>query len=213
MITLHHLNSSRSRRILWLLEELKVEYEVIHYKRDPLTLLAPTALKEIHPLGKSPVITDGDITIAESAAIIEYLIRTYGAEKFPPPSTELERIQNSYWLHFAEGTLMPTLLLKLVFDKVQASPMPFFVKPIARMICQKVLNQLVIPNVTNNLALVESHLSTHQWFSGKELGAADFQMSYPLEAAMSRVSQPESYPNIQAYLMRIHSRSAPDASL
>ena len=213
MITLHHLNSSRSRRILWLLEELEVEYEVIHYKRDPLTLLAPAALKEIHPLGKSPVITDGDITIAESAAIIEYLIRAYGAEKFPPPSTELERIQNSYWLHFAEGTLMPTLLLKLVFDKVQTSPMPFFVKPIARMICQKVLNQLVLPNVANNLALVESHLSTHQWFSGKGLGAADFQMSYPLEAAMSRVSQPESYPNIQAYLRRIHCRSAPDVSL
>jgi len=123
MIVLHHLNNSRSQRILWLLEELGVPYEVKRYQRDAKTMLAPPELRKIHPLGKSPVITDGDVTLAESGAIIEYLAEKYGEARLLPPAGTPNRLRCTYWLHYAEGSAMSPLLLKLVFHRVETTPM------------------------------------------------------------------------------------------
>jgi len=131
MIIVHHLNNSRSQRILWLLEELGLEYEIKKYQRDPKTMLAPPELRAVHPLGKSPVVQDGDTIVAESGAIIEYLVGRYGDGRLAPAPGSPERLRYTYFLHYAEGSAMPPLLLKLVFDRVGSTPAPFFVRPIA----------------------------------------------------------------------------------
>ncbi|MES1026461.1 glutathione S-transferase [Gloeocapsa sp. BRSZ] len=133
MLLVHHLNNSRSQRILWLLEELKLNYEIQRYERNPKTMLAPKSLREVHPLGKSPVITDEALTLAESGAIIEYLVERYGEGRFVLPPGSAERLRYTYWLHCAEGSAIPLLLLKLVFDRIEQQA-PFFVKPIAQLI-------------------------------------------------------------------------------
>jgi len=208
MIVVHHLNHSRSQRVLWLLEELGLEYEVQHYQRDPQTMLAPASLKAVHPLGKSPVITDGDNTVAESGAIIEYLLERYGNGRLVPASGTPEKLRYTYWLHFAEGSAMPPLLMKLVFDKVQTSPMPFFAKPIAKAIAHKVKRMLVQPNIDNQLAYMEAELGKSPWFAGNEFSGADIQMSFPLEAAASRAGLDARWPNLTDFLQRIHARPA-----
>ncbi|HEX4857463.1 MAG TPA: glutathione S-transferase, partial [Usitatibacteraceae bacterium] len=124
MLTVHHLNNSRSQRILWLLEELDVEYRIKKYERDAQTLRAPDSLREVHPLGKSPVLTDGKVTVAESGAIIEYLVETYGKGRLIPAAGSEARRRYTYWLHFAEGTAMPPLLMNLVFNRIETAPMP-----------------------------------------------------------------------------------------
>src|ERR1700759_2533125 len=131
MIVVHHLNNSRSQRVLWLLEELGLEYEVKRYQRDRKTMLAPPSLREVHPLGKSPVVVDGGDTLAESGAVLEYLVDKYGGGRLKPAGGPA-RLRYTYWMHYAEGSAMPPLLLKLVFDRIERAPMPFFVKPIAR---------------------------------------------------------------------------------
>ena len=206
MITLHHLNNSRSQRILWLLEELKTPYEIIFYERDKVTVLAPKELKNIHALGKSPVITDGDATMAESGAIIEYLVQTHGENFYPTPGTEQHR-QYTYWMHYAEGSLMPQLLIKLIFDKVKDSPMPFFIKPIARMIANKVINSYAGPNIKTNLEFIEQHLSKNEWFCGENISGADFQMSFPLEALVAREGA-SHFPNITKFVKKFQARPA-----
>jgi len=206
MITLHHLNNSRSQRILWLLEELKTPYEITFYERDKITILAPKELKKIHALGKSPVITDGDVTVAESGAIIEYLVQTYGNDLYPQPGSAQHR-DYTYWMHYAEGSLMPQMLIKLIFDKVKDSPMPFFVKPIARMIANKVLDSYAGPNIKTNLTFIENHLSQQEWFCGDKLTGADIQMSFPLEAMIAREGG-DQYPNIAAYVRKFQARPA-----
>ena len=206
MITLHHLNNSRSQRILWLLEELKTPYEITFYERDKITILAPKELKKIHALGKSPVITDGDVTVAESGAIIEYLVQTYGNDLYPQPGSAQHR-DYTYWMHYAEGSLMPQMLIKLIFDKVKNSPMPFFVKPIARMIANKVLDSYAGPNIKTNLAFIENHLSQQEWFCGDQLTGADIQMSFPLEAMIAREGG-DQYPNIAAFVRKFQARPA-----
>ena len=208
MITLHHLENSRSHRVLWLLEELGVPYEIRHYKRDPKTSLAPPELIDVHPLGKSPVITDGDRTLAESGAIIEYLVDTYGNGRFAPAPGSAERLQYRYWLHYAEGSLMPYLLLALVLRRIESAPMPFFVRPVARRIAGKVRASFVGPNLDRHLAFVEQVLAGSPWFAGREMTGADIQMSFPLEAAAVRADRPGAYPNIRAFLDRIHARPA-----
>ncbi|MFT4937181.1 MAG: glutathione S-transferase [Paraglaciecola sp.] len=206
MIVLHHLNNSRSQRILWMLEELGVDYEIKQYQRDAVTNLAPITLKLIHPLGKSPVITDGDVTVAESGAIIEYLGYTYGkAQLIPELGTEAHR-NYSYWLHFSEGSLMPPMVAKLVFDKVRAKAKPFFVKMIADKIADKVMGGYFGPNIQANMDYIEAHLEHNQWFAGDTLSGADIQMSFPLEASVARGIK--QYPNIIAYVQRIHARPA-----
>lgn len=207
MITVHHLNNSRSQRILWLLEELGVEYRIERYQRDPKTMLAPPELRAVHPLGKSPVVTDGDLTLAESGAIIDYLASRYGESLLPPAGTP-ERLRCNYWLHYAEGSAMPPLLLKLVFDKVESSPMPFFIKPIARGIAQKVKATLINPQLQRHLDYLEGELGKSSWFAGESFSAADIQMSFPLEVATSRGGLDASRPRLKAFLERIHARPA-----
>lgn len=208
MITLHHLNNSRSQRILWLLEELGVAYEIKRYQRDPQTMLAPPELRSIHPLGKSPVITDGELTIAESGAIIEYLIERYGQGRLIPAAGTPERLRFTYWLHFAEGSAMPPLLLKLVFDKVETSPMPFFAKPIAKAIAGKVKTSFVAPRIAENLDYMETELSKTTWFAGEAMTGADIQVSFVLEACAARGGLNESRPHLMAFLRRIHALPA-----
>jgi glutathione S-transferase len=208
MITVHHLNNSRSQRVLWLLEELGLPYEIERYQRDPKTMLAPESLRKVHPLGKSPVLTDDGVTLAESGAIVEYLVEHFGNGRLIPRPGTPERRRYVYWLHFAEGSAMPPLLLKLIFDRIPTTPMPFFVKPIARRISNKVLDQMVLPNLKRQLDFMESELAGSTWFAGDDFSAADIQMSFPLEAAAQRAGLDASRPHLVAFLKRIHARPA-----
>lgn len=208
MITVHHLNNSRSQRVLWLLEELGLPYEIKHYQRDAKTMLAPPELLQVHPLGKSPVITDDGVTVAESGAIIEYLVERYGNGRLVPPAGSPERLRWRYWLHFAEGSAMPPLLMKLVFTTIERTKMPFFIKPIAKGISQKVQGTLVDPNLKRQLDFMEAELTKSEWFAGNEFSAADIQMSFPLEAAAQRAGLDASRPKLMAFLKRIHARPA-----
>jgi glutathione S-transferase len=208
MIVVHHLNNSRSQRILWLLEELGLDYEIKKYQRDPKTMLAPAALKAVHPLGKSPVISDDDNVVAESGAIVEYLVERYGHGKLVPPAGTPEKLRYTYMLHYAEGTAMPPLLMKLVFDRIETERMPFFVKPIARGIAAKVKSMFIMPNIENNLQFLEAELGKSDWFAGPLFTAADVQISFVLEAAAQRGGLDARYPKLQAWLARIHARPA-----
>lgn len=206
MITVHHLNHSRSQRILWLLEELGLDYEIRRYERDPKTMLAPASLRAVHPLGKSPVITDGELTIAESGAIVDYLIERYGAGRLAPAAGTAERLRYTYWLHYAEGSAMSPLLLKLVFDKIETAPMPFFVKPIAKAISGKAKSSFIEPQIRQHLDYLEAELGKSQWFAGAEFSGADIQLSFPLEAAAARGGLDADRPRLMDFLRRIHAR-------
>jgi len=208
MITVHHLNNSRSQRVLWLLEELGLPYDIKRYERDPETMLAPPALRQVHPLGKSPVITDNDLTLAESGAIVEYLVDRYGNGRLVPALGSPERLRYTYWLHYAEGSAMPPLLIKLIFDKVEQSPMPFFAKPIARSIVSRVNDSFTHPQITRHLDFMEAELGKSTWFAGEDFTAADVQISFPLEAAAARAGLNASRPKLMAFLDRIHARPA-----
>ena len=208
MITVHHLNNSRSQRVLWLLEELGLPYEIKKYQRNPQTMLAPPELQQVHPLGKSPVITDDGTTVAESGAIIEYLLERYGNGRLVPAAGTPERLSFRYWMHFAEGSAMPPLLLKLIFERIKVTPMPFFAKPIARGLANKVLAAMVDPNLKRQLDFMEAELAKTAWFAGAEFSAADIQMSFPIEASAQRAGLDASRPKLMAFLKRIHARPA-----
>ena len=209
MITVHHLENSRSQRVLWLLEELEMPYEVKRYKRDRKTSLAPPELLKVHPLGKSPVITDGAITVAETGAIVEYLVDKAGGALRPEPGSADQR-RYSYWTHFAEGSAMPPLVMALVFQKLRTAPMPFFARPIARAIADKVMQGFVQPNLDRNLAFMDSELSDRGWFAGRSFSAADVMMSFPVEAALSRSGRDATAraPRLAEFLERIRKRPA-----
>lgn len=208
MITVHHLNNSRSQRVLWLLEELALEYRVQRYERDPVTMLAPPSLRAIHPLGKSPVITDGDLTIAESGAIIEYLVERYGNGRLVPEAGTPERLRYRYWLHYAEGSAMPPLLLKLIFGRLASPPMPALIRPIAGLIAKGVQNKYIDPQLRLHLGYMENELGKSTWFAGDAFSAADIQMSFPIEGARLRGGLDGRYPNLMKYLEAIHARPA-----
>ncbi|MCY1530131.1 hypothetical protein D9M68_653070 [compost metagenome] len=209
MLTVHHLNNSRSQRVLWLLEELELPYEIVHYQRDPKTMLAPASLKAVHPLGKSPVVTTDDgATLAESGAIIESLIERYGQGRLAPAPGSPEALRYRYWLHFAEGTAMSPLLLKLVFDRIETSKMPFFAKPIAKAIAAKAKSAFIHPNITGHLNFMEAELGRSEWFAGHEFTGADIQMSFVVEASQARGGLDAKRPRLMAYLERIHARPA-----
>ena len=208
MITVHHLEDSRSQRVLWLLEELGLPYEVRRYARDKATRLAPPELRAVHPLGKSPVITDGDQTVAETGAIVEYLLDAYGGGRLRPASGTPDFLRYRYWLHFAEGSAMPPLVMKLVFDRIANARVNFLVKPVARGIAKQVLDSFVMPNIRRQLDFMESELATRDWFAGAEFSAADVMMSFPLEAAAQRGGLDAAYPRLQAFVQRIHARPA-----
>jgi glutathione S-transferase len=211
MIVVHHLNASRSQRVIWLLEELGVPYEVKRYERDPKTMLAPPALKAVHPLGKSPVITDGDKTIAETGTIVEYLIGTYGAGRLIPGAGTPELLRYNYWMHYAEGSAMPPLVMKLVFGKIPDSPqLPFFIRPIARLITKGVTESYIDPQSKTHIALWDSELTKSPFFAGADLTGADIMMSFPVEAAASRGTLT---PRLTDYLQTIHARPAYQAAL
>ena len=208
MITVHHLNNSRSQRIVWLLEELGLDYEIKRYQRDPETMLAPDSLRAVHPLGKSPVITDGELTLAESGAIIDYLIERYGAGSLAPAAGTPARLRYNYWLHYAEGSAMTPLLLKLVFDRVESAPMPFFVKPVAKGISAKVKSSFIEPQLKQHLDYLEGELGESDWFAGDAFSGADIQLSFVLEAAAARGGLDASRPRLMDFLQRIHARPA-----
>lgn len=208
MIKVHHLEDSRSQRVLWLLEELGLDYDIVFYKRDPVTMLAPDSLAEVHPLGKSPVVVDDELTVAESGAIIEYLVDRYGADKGLRPESREARVLYSYWLHYAEGSLMPLLLMKLVFDRLSKPPMPFPMRPVAGLIAGGVKSKFVNPRLTQHLDFVETELGRRKWFAGSRFSAADIQMSFPLEAAAARDGSGAKRAAISAFLERIHKRPA-----
>ncbi|HEY1998284.1 glutathione S-transferase [Paraburkholderia sp.] len=208
MLTVHHLNNSRSQRVLWLLEELGVPYELKRYQRDPKTMLAPPELRAVHPLGKSPVITDDGQTIAESGAIIEYLLERYGQGRFAPAAGTPERLRYTYWLHYAEGSAMPPLLLKLVALRIASAPMPFFAKPIARKISQTLQASFIDPQLELHLSYINDALTPTGWFVGNEFSAADIQMSFPLEAATARGGRSGKIAAVTDFLERIHARPA-----
>jgi glutathione S-transferase len=219
MITVHHLETSRSQRILWLLEELGLPYELKVYKRHPVTKLAPPELKKVHPLGKSPVITDGNLVVAESAPILEHIAERHAvpggvdmasgelAHLVPERGTP-EAFQMRFWMHFAEGSLMNWAVMKLVFMTIPTQPMPFFVRPIARELCKRVQQQLIDPNLGTSLAFIEAHLSRHTWFAGEHLTLADFQMSFAVEALLQRAGGAQQFPHLKAYRDRMVARPA-----
>lgn len=202
MIYVHHLERSRSNRIVWLLEELGLAYEVVHYQRDAKTSGAPESLKKIHPLGKSPIITDGDLTIAESGAIIEYLIDTYDKEQRLKPSGGQALLDYRYWLHFAEGSLMPLLVMRLVLTLSLEKPMPFFIKPIIKKYVGALNQFFISPRLEPQLALINRHLQQHEWFAGDALSGADIQMVLALQLAKTRADF-TPFPAISAYLERV----------
>ena len=208
MVVVHHLNNSRSQRVLWLLEELGVPYEVKRYERDAKSMLAPPELLAVHPLGKSPVIVDGDVTVAESGAIIEYLVGKYGDGRMAPPPGTPQRLRYTYWLHYAEGSAMTPLLFKLVFDRIAKNPAPWPISAIARRIAATVTTAYIAPNMKRHLDYIESELNANAWFAGEQFTAADVQMSFPLEIAVSRAGLDASRPKSLAFLERIHARDA-----
>jgi glutathione S-transferase len=208
VIIVHHLNNSRSQRVLWLLEELGVEYDVKRYDRDAKTMLAPPGLRKVHPLGKSPVISDGVLVLAESGAILEYLAGRYGEGRLVPAAGTPERLKYTYWMHYAEGSAMPPLLLKLIFDRIETAPMPFFARPIAKAIARKAKAGFVEPNIRAHLDFMEGEFAKSEWFAGPAFSTADVQMSFPLEAAAARGGLDGSRPKLMSFLERIHARPA-----
>jgi glutathione S-transferase len=207
MIVVHHLNNSRSQRVLWMLEELGLPYEVKRYERDPATMLAPAALRAVHPLAKSPVISDGDKVLAESGAILEYLAEAYGNGALAPAVGTSDRLRYTYFMHYAEGSLMPPLLMKLVFSRMPQR-VPFFLKPAAKAIAGAADKTMIEPQLKSHLGFLERELSSRDWFAGSAFSAADVQMSFPLEAAAARAGVGPDYPKLTAFLDRIHARPA-----
>ncbi len=206
MLVVHHLNNSRSQRVLWLLEELGVPYEVKRYERDAKTMLAPPELRAIHPLGKSPVITDDGKVIAETGAIVEYIIETYGKGRLIPAAGGPERLRYTYWLHYAEGSAMTPLLLKLVFTALPARA-PGLLKGLVKSIANRAQQGFVDPQVKAHVDYWEAELAKAPWFAGAEFTAADIMMSFPLEAGAARAGA-DTRPHVKAFLAKIHARPA-----
>lgn len=213
MLTVHHLENSRSQRVLWLLEELGVEYQIERYGRDKQTSLAPPELKEIHPLSKAPVVVDNGVIVAESGAIIEYLVHTYDNGHLRPASGTPEWRAYTYWLHYAEGTFMPLMIVSLILGRIETSPMPFFAKPVAKGIAGKVRAGYLDANVKNNLGFMEETLRESTWFCGDTFTAADIQMSFALEAAEVRTNLASAYPHLAGFLRTVRARPAYKAAL
>ena len=209
MLTVHHLNNSRSQRVLWLLEELGVPYEIVKYERDPKTSLAPPELQKIHPLGKSPVVTDNGNTLAESAAILEYIVETHGNGRLVPAAGTPEYRRYRYWMHYAEGSLMPLLLMRLITSRIKKAPFP--VRPIAKAIAGKVEAGFVAPNLDRHVAYLDGELAKSPYFAGSDLTVADIQMSFPMEAIAQRVPNPPA--RITDFVRRIHERPSFKKSL
>ena len=193
MITLHHLNNSRSQRILWLLEELGLDYDIALYQRDSETQLAPPELKAVHPLGKSPVITDGERTVAESGAIIDYLVRTHGNGRFRPAPDSEDFLDYEHWLHFAEGSAMLPFLMGLYAGRLGEAAEPLWPR--------------IFSEMDNHLSYMENALGPRAYFVGDDLTGADVQLTFVLEAADAN-GLLDNYPNLKRYLAAMQARDA-----
>jgi glutathione S-transferase len=208
MIIVHHLENSRSHRVIWLLEELGLDYRIEAYKRDPKTLLAPASLKSVHPLGKSPVVTDGHRVLAESGAIIEYLVEQNPAARLAPEPGSPDRFRYLYWLHYAEGSLMPPLFLKLIMDRLEEAPAPFFARPVLRSAARAMKKTFVLPRLEENVSFIEGELEKGSWFVGDKFTAADIQMSFPVRAALARADAGKPHARLEDFVKRIEARPA-----
>ncbi|WP_279050436.1 glutathione S-transferase family protein [Cedecea davisae] len=206
MLTVHHLNNSRSQRVLWMLEELELPYQIIRYQREP-TMLAPEALKKIHPLGKSPVVEDNGHILAESGAILEYLQESYDKEGRLKPAKINDKLQYRFWLHYAEGSLMPLLLLKLVFSRLGKAPVPWPLRPVGKALGQGVQKAYLNKQIATHARYVEGHLSQFPWFAGQQFSAADIQMSFPVAALLAR-GEVNDMPHTQAWMKNVQMRPA-----
>jgi glutathione S-transferase len=193
--------------VLWLLEELGLPYEVVRYQRDPATMLAPPGLRAIHPLGKSPVVDDGDVRVAETGAIIEHLLDAHGGGGLRPARGTPEGRRFTYWLHYAEGSAMPPLLLKLVFSRLPANA-PGLVRPVVNGVARKAQSSFVDPQLATHIAFWEAELGRSTWLAGDAFTAADIMMSFPIEAAGARIGYGPDHPRLKAFLERIHARPA-----
>lgn len=207
MIAVHHLNDSRSQRVLWLLEELGLPYEVKRYQRDAKTMLAPAELKAIHPLGKSPVLDDGEVRVAETGAVVEYLLESHGGSALRPARGTAEGRRFTYWLHYAEGSAMTPLLLKLIFSQIPKR-VPLLARPVAKGIARGMNERMIDPQLAAHTAYWEAELARSEWFAGDAFSAADIMMSFPVEAAGSRIGYGPDKPRLKAFLERIHARPA-----
>ena len=207
-VVLHHLEASRSHRIAWLLEELGVDYEIVHYLRDPKTMRAPAELRAIHPLGKSPVVTLDELVLAESGAIVEHVLDVFGEGRLRPAAGDAAMVPYRYWLHYAEGSLMSPLLVALILGQVRSAKLPFFVKPVAKGIADKVDANYTRPELERQFRYLEDHLAANAWFAGEAFTGADIQMSYPLEAGLERARLPFETPAIRAWLEKTRARPA-----
>jgi glutathione S-transferase len=201
MLTVHHLNNSRSQRVLWLLEELGLPYEIKRYQRDARTMRAPPELRAVHPLGKSPVVTDGELTIAETGAIVEYIVDLAGGRLRPAAGTP-EKLRWTFWLHYAEGSLMTPLLRA-----------PMILRGLVRSIAARAKTDFVMPELGRHFDFLEAELSKSEWFAGGQFSAADVMMSFPLEAGADRAGAFEGRPLLKAFVARIQARPAYKAAL
>lgn len=206
MITVHHLNQSRSQRVLWALEELGLPYQIVRYQREK-TMLAPDSLKKIHPLGKSPVLDDDGTVIAESGAILEYLQETYDPDGILKPDDSALRLQYRFWLHYAEGSLMPLLLMKLVFSSLGKPPVPIGFRTLGKALGQGVQKAYLNKQIETHARYVESQLAIQPWFAGESLSMADIQMSYPVFALLARGGV-DDLPNLISWKKRVEMRPA-----
>ena len=208
MITVHHLDHSRSHRVLWLLEELGLEYEVKRYERDPETLRAPPALKTIHPLGKAPTVLDEGRVLAESGAVLETLLERYGGGRLAPARGTPERERYTYWMHYAEGSAMPAIVLRLIFSQMPRQPMPALARPVVRALAKNVIDTFVQPQIEQHLDYMESELARTRWFAGDEFTAADIQLSFPIETAAAGRVLDSRRSKLAGYLDGIRARPA-----
>ncbi len=200
------LNHSRSQRILWLLEELELPYEIKRYQRQT-SMLAPPELKKVHPLGKAPVITDGDRVVAESGAILEYLVGRYDRNRLLTPLDEEEALECRYWLHYAEGSLMPLVVMRLIFSRMGKPPVPWLLRPIGAAFGNGVRKGFLDKQLTTHRQFIEQHLTRLPWFAGQHLTLADIQMTFPIQGLAARGGL-DGMPATQAWLDKISRRPA-----
>jgi glutathione S-transferase len=207
VLYVHHLENSRSQRVIWLLEELNLEYEIINHKRLPGTRVAPASLYNIHPLAKSPVLCDQEVVLAESGAIFAYLVQCYGNGLLEPIKGGAQWVQYIYWIHFAEGSFMPYLAMKLVFARI-VNEAPFFVRPLIRIIFKAVGAQYLDPNIRQEINSIEEHLAVNRWFAGDAFTAADIMMGFMLEAVAGCLAHESTHPNIIRFVHAMRARQA-----
>lgn len=208
MITVHHLENSRSHRIVWLLEEMGLPYDLVPHRRDPLTHRAPRSLRDIHPLGKAPILADDGVVVAESGAIMEYLLDRYPTPALRPVAGSAAALRFTYWLHYAEGSLMPPLVMRMLMGLMVRAPMPFLLRPVLRRLAGTIQRTVLTPEVALHLGFLEETLEQSNWFAGDDFSAADIQMSFAVELAAACHLLDFALPNLTAFLRRIRVRPA-----